>query len=207
MGTTLQTINAYEQIQAGATSTLDAMSMENDLSLFEVLSKMRNNLVGNDSIRGDTIYATGNPISKMCSYVKDIIPDLEKLNKEYSEIDWSKLSKEELIAKASDISFQLVRIHPYSDGNGRTHRMLLDHILLSNGIESPILYRGDDSKTEYGKSMQQSNRANAEPFGQFVLEQYKAQFEKSKQIIDDETEEEKVIPIVETNKKSDIGQS
>ena len=49
-------------------------------------------------------------------------------------------------ATAFDVHFRLTAIHPFSDGNGRTARMLMNLLLIRGGYV-PIAVRPEDRKT------------------------------------------------------------
>ena len=63
---------------------------------------------------------------------------------------------ESYIESSIDIFTRFLQVHPYSDGNGRTSRALLDIMLINKGIVPPVLYdtyfdRGvlDENVTKY----------------------------------------------------------
>lgn len=55
-------------------------------------------------------------------------------------------------------------IHPFEDGNGRTGRILLNYLLISNGFP-PIVLKGDDeSRNEYLSSLEEADNSLIEIF-------------------------------------------
>lgn len=60
------------------------------------------------------------------------------------------------LTRMADTHIQFERIHPFSDGNGRTGRALLSFELLNNGY-LPIVIPKDD-RTEYFDYLAQQNR-------------------------------------------------
>ena len=68
------------------------------------------------------------------------IPEMmRELNIRYNEL--LKLEDEkEYMREAVKLYRDFIQIHPFSDGNGRTSRYLLDYMLIQRGITPPILY-------------------------------------------------------------------
>lgn len=64
-----------------------------------------------------------------------------RLMKEF--IDWLHQTKTEVIRIAADAHFKLVSIHPFTDGNGRTARLLMNLILMQAGYPPAIIRKED----------------------------------------------------------------
>ncbi|MDQ2948881.1 MAG: Fic family protein [Acidobacteriota bacterium] len=81
------------------------------------------------------------------------------------------LGKVEPIPAASfDAHFRLSAIHPFSDGNGRTSRLLMNLLLLRSGYP-PVAVRPEDRKIYLDTLEQASLRDDLKPFQIFMHEQ------------------------------------
>jgi Fic family protein len=60
-------------------------------------------------------------------------------------------------------------IHPFLDGNGRTGRLIMNKILISNGYSPIIVYK--DNKISYFNSLEKSKEGKLKNYYQFMLEQ------------------------------------
>ncbi len=68
---------------------------------------------------------------------------------------------------------RLVTLHPFSDGNGRSARLLMKLVLLRAGY--PPLVIGPEHRAEYIDALQSSQlAANPVPYGQFMSERLEA---------------------------------
>jgi len=64
--------------------------------------------------------------------------------------------------------YKLVYIHPFSDGNGRTSRLLMNLILMQAGYP-PIIIRKQD-RIKYYDYLQQANEGDVRPFIRFIAQ-------------------------------------
>jgi len=70
-----------------------------------------------------------------------------------------------------DAHFDLVSIHPFYDGNGRTSRLLMNYLQAYFNLPLSIVFKED--KTSYFEVLQQIRKEeNIELFREFMLGQY-----------------------------------
>lgn len=69
--------------------------------------------------------------------------------------------------QAAELHYNLVAVHPFSDGNGRTARLLMNYHLLRHGYPHAIIEVGD--RAEYLAALEQANAGQCRPFAAFVL--------------------------------------
>lgn len=92
---------------------------------------------------------------------------MEKLVQWYHE-QKDKLHPVELAAR---FHFQFVYIHPFTDGNGRTARLLMNLILMKYGFPPAIVKAANDARLKYYESLEEASiRANLKPFIQLIAE-------------------------------------
>jgi len=71
------------------------------------------------------------------------------------------------VLQAAELHYNLVAIHPFADGNGRTARLLMNHHLLRHGYPHAIIEI--ERRAEYLASLERANAGAAAPFAQFVI--------------------------------------
>ncbi len=69
--------------------------------------------------------------------------------------------------QAAALHYNLVAIHPFSDGNGRTARLLMNYHLLRNGYPHAIIEVGE--RAEYLSTLEEANAGRCGPTAAFVL--------------------------------------
>lgn len=101
---------------------------------------------------------------KVVSYTELLVAALNDSLKKQLTID----EKSNLAFSAH---FDLVTIHPFYDGNGRTSRLLMNYIQHYYGLPLARVFKED--KADYFEVLQESRKAgNVEPFLAFMREQY-----------------------------------
>jgi Fic family protein len=76
----------------------------------------------------------------------------------------------EIYDLAFEAHFQLVSIHPFADGNGRTSRLLMNYILAYHKMPLAIVFK--EEKLEYINALEESRKLETtEPFKAFMYEQ------------------------------------
>ena len=92
-----------------------------------------------------------------------VATELNDLNKDYIElIDMAKLIREtsspnliiDYINKSLELKCKIIKIHPFSDGNGRTSRAMLNNLFKE--VNLPPVYITKGEKDEYIKAMNEA---------------------------------------------------
>ncbi len=88
-------------------------------------------------------------------------------------INWYRDNKKKLnpLLLAFEFYYRYERIHPFQDGNGRTGRMVMNKILLSNGYPPIIIY--NESKFNQSLAFKNYIEGDKENFYEFLLDQTK----------------------------------
>lgn len=88
-------------------------------------------------------------------------------------IQWynAEIEKDELhpIALAALLHYKFVLIHPFDDGNGRISRLLMNYVLIKNGLP-PIIIKTTE-KNKYLNALNQADVGNIEAFVKYIGEQ------------------------------------
>jgi Fic family protein len=102
-----------------------------------------------------------------------IFPNAAKIPQVMEEYgDW--LRKGERVAATSfEAHFRLVAIHPFSDGNGRTARLLMNLLLVREGYP-PVAVRPVDRKSYLDALEHASTKDDLAPFQRFMRERLDA---------------------------------
>lgn len=99
------------------------------------------------------------------------VSDLEKIaNKLNEELDKSKTIEEQL-ALSFYAHYELVNIHPFLDGNGRTSRLLMNFIQHRYGLPLGIIFAED--KAQYYEALESVRETETfDKYNEFMLSQY-----------------------------------
>jgi Fic family protein len=71
------------------------------------------------------------------------------------------------VLQAAELHYNLVAVHPFADGNGRTARLLMNYHLLRHGFPHVIV--PVERRPDYLAALEAANSARCEPFAEFVL--------------------------------------
>jgi Fic family protein len=111
-----------------------------------------------------------------------IAPQMEQFIRHYSSLRNKNTHHPVLIA--AFLHDELVKIHPFIDGNGRTSRLLMNLYLLSEGYTITTLKGDNEAKQAYYAALEQSHVDNDRtPFNLLVANAVKQSLEKYLQII------------------------
>ena len=69
--------------------------------------------------------------------------------------------------RAAELHYNLVAVHPFGDGNGRTSRLVMNHHLLRHGFPHAII--PVERRAEYLVALEEANGGRREMFTAFVL--------------------------------------
>jgi Fic family protein len=111
-----------------------------------------------------------------------IAPQMEQFIRDYQSMEKNATHP---ILVAAFLHDELVKVHPFIDGNGRTSRLLMNLYLLSKGYAITTLKGDDEAKQAYYTALEQSHVDNdREPFNLLVANAVKQSLGKYLQIIE-----------------------
>ncbi len=111
-----------------------------------------------------------------------IIPQMEQFIREHQAM---KNNNEHPVIIAAYLHDELVKIHPFIDGNGRTSRLLMNLYLLSTGYTLTTLKGDDEAKRAYYAALEQSHtEGNREAFYLLVANAVKQSMERYINIVE-----------------------
>nr|WP_093339978.1 Fic family protein [Salibacterium halotolerans] len=88
-------------------------------------------------------------------------------------IKWYEENKDQLhpVELAALFHFKLVYIHPFSDGNGRTARLMMNLILMQNGYPPAVVKAEDEKRYKYYEVLElASMNRTFQPFTELITE-------------------------------------
>lgn len=71
------------------------------------------------------------------------------------------------VLQAAELHYNIVAVHPFNDGNGRTARLMMNYHLLRRGWPHAIIEVGD--RAEYLAALEDANEGTTERFGALVV--------------------------------------
>ena len=125
---------------------------------------------------------------KMVTLMDEYIQNIEKLNLQP-------------IKKASFIHHELVRIHPFIDGNGRVARLLTNFYLMKKGYP-PIVIQSED-REKYYRSLYKADKGDLSDFASFIARSVN---ESLQYYFSSFIDEERLLSLSELSKQSEYSQ-
>ena len=109
-----------------------------------------------------------NPLGVEINYRPPSHQQVEKLVREF--VEWYNESSLNPFEKAVQAHFKLYRIHPFSDGNKRICRLLLNKTLLNNGF--PLLNVSEQKEKYFENLVESTEKNNIKQLTEFTLKEY-----------------------------------
>ncbi len=109
-----------------------------------------------------------------------VVPKLTELLEYYKE----NKKKEHPLKIAIDFHLRYEEIHPFQDGNGRTGRMIMNKILMTNGYFPTVIY-AENSRAYFNSIAKASQKKNEKAYYHFMLKQILKTYRHFFKIIDD----------------------
>ena len=102
-----------------------------------------------------------------------VVPD--KMESLYQNLETWQTQGRHPVEIAADLHFELVKIHPFVDGNGRTARLVMSFWLMQNGYTIANLSGADADRLRYYTVLEAaSTQGNLEPLRALIYEREKA---------------------------------
>ncbi|MFA6258046.1 MAG: Fic family protein [Candidatus Paceibacterota bacterium] len=110
-------------------------------------------------------------------------------------LDWYKENKNKLdiITLATEFKHRFVYIHPFSDGNGRVSRIILNIILMKLGYPIVVILKNDRAK--YYKALQKADKGKIEDLILFVSQAVERSLDLYIKAIKNSTKENTLLPL------------
>lgn len=110
---------------------------------------------------------------------KNVEPELKAL------LGWNKINSDKIhpIKRAFEFHSTYESIHPFTNGNGRTGRLLMNKILMQNNYPPIIIYK--ENKLAYFNAIQAMREGDKKKYFQFMLKQAEKTYDQMIRIIKD----------------------
>lgn len=116
-------------------------------------------------------------VQVLISGAEHIPPPPYKVAEEMEKLmQWYNANRETLhpVELSAEMHERLVSIHPFTDGNGRTSRLLMNLILLQGGYPIAILKGDTESRLQYYNALEEAQvHNNKQPFKSLIYESVK----------------------------------
>lgn len=153
------------QIDTATIQSINAQVMKHTGSIYEtVLGRV-------DASKGE--FRKGNVQAGNTYFVNydKVIPYTDSLSKRLRDAMTASMRVQEQLELSFSAHFDLVTIHPFYDGNGRTSRLLMNYIQAFYQLPLAIVFLED--KAPYFEALQQSRKAeDIQVFYRFMYAQY-----------------------------------
>jgi len=80
------------------------------------------------------------------------------------------------VIQAAELHYNIVAVHPFADGNGRTARLMMNYYFLTKGY--PLVILPVEKRPEYLAALDAANSGSTEAFCAFLLDCVQASFAK-----------------------------
>lgn len=161
----LEAKNHYEAIDY----LYDIVDRNSKIEPSEKLIREIHKLICSDTLKEEAgNYRKSNVIINGSNHRPPVVAEISPLMNElvrYWKFNEKKMNPVEL---AAIIHHKLVYIHPFTDGNGRTARAIMDLILLRGGYPLAIILKNDRKK--YYKYLSVADNDNYKPFVNFIAQ-------------------------------------
>jgi Fic family protein len=111
-------------------------------------------------------------INVLISGSQHIPPHFTVISEKMEQLmEWYSAHKSTLhpVELAAEFHFRFVYIHPFSDGNGRTARLLMNLILMKFGFPPAIVKAANDDRLKYYETLELASISNSlQPFIQLI---------------------------------------
>lgn len=122
-----------------------------------------------DSSKGDLRTAPAYTDTRYFKNHEKIEPLLEQLCQKIND-QLDSVSGNDCVALAADLHYNLINIHPFADGNGRTARLFMNYLQLYHN--EPLIKIFTEDRRDYLKALQQTdNTKDINLFRTFICEQ------------------------------------